>query len=365
MNLDEAINRLSKGNQPFVCYRLPQASEPVLLSGGSFIKPDSENFDLDGFLFVPFSATYEYPELIYTGATKAIGWKNHAAVHSHQPLVDDPVASKYEYPCINSEEYLQQAYGLLQKLRDGTLQKVVLSAVQSTPLPKQFSPGDFFRALCLRYPEAFVYVVQLSPNNYWMGASPELLLEIQNGEGKTMSLAGTLPASTQVQSTDGWTNKELDENAFVWEYILETLKKVGITQLQEMPMESVLAGPVVHLRKMLSFEVPQHIPAQLISEALHPTPAVCGIPANEAMQSILETEKHPRNYYSGYLGPTLGSANVHLYVNLRCMNIRNDIAYIFAGGGLMPQSDLQKEWEEIQAKANTLLSVLKENYHDV
>ncbi|HAJ99571.1 MAG TPA: isochorismate synthase, partial [Bacteroidales bacterium] len=55
----------------------------------------------------------------------------------------------------------------------------------------------------------------------------------------------------------------------------------------------------------------------------------------------------------------------HLYVNLRCMNIRNDIAYIFAGGGLMPQSDLQKEWEEIQAKANTLLSVLKENYHDV
>jgi isochorismate synthase len=96
---------------------------------------------------------------------------------------------------------------------------------------------------------------------------------------------------------------------------------------------------------------------------LHPTPAVCGLPKNEALSFILEHEIHNREFYSGFLGPVnmtsgRGRNSSSLYVNLRCMKLRENTAILYAGCGITVESEPEKEWQETELKANTLLSVI-------
>lgn len=255
---------------------------------------------------------------------------------------------------------MHQAKKLYNKLTEGDLQKIVLSRVICTSIPKHFELGKFFGNLCQKYPNAFVYILFVNKFNCWIGATPELLLEMQDNQGITMSLAGSIYGK-EIRNEEAWTKKELDENEFVSKYIMEKLLQSGATGIKEMPMETVAAGPVVHLRRLFRFNIPTNLNAITLSMALHPTPAVCGIPANYAKECILNTEKHSRNYYSGFLGPVSGETNAKFFVNLRCMHIDDKIAYIFTGSGLMPQSSLENEWHETQAKAQTLISVIEDH----
>ena len=96
---------------------------------------------------------------------------------------------------------------------------------------------------------------------------------------------------------------------------------------------------------------------QLIS-VLHPTPAVCGFPKLEAKKFILENENYNREYYSGFLG----ELNIHdatdLYVNLRCMQIKNNQIHLYIGGGITKDSIPEKEWIETANKAMTMKKIL-------
>ena len=359
MNLIGAINYLSKKNNPFVCYRLPNSNEPVLLTNGVFDQPDFPDANLSGFLIVPFDLESNCPPLIYTGAIKTTGWENISYTATYKTIQPQKPAPVYNYPCPDQDQYMHQAEELRKKLLEGELQKVVLSRIQCATLPEQFDKGSFFKKLCLKYPSAFVYIVHIDHNTCWIGASPEILLQVEAGEGSTMSLAGSLPAHLE-DSTANWTQKELDENSFVFQFIMQKLQQAGISEIMEMPMETVSAGPVVHLQKILKFQIPAGVSPLKLALNLHPTPAVCGIPPVQAKKSILQTEQHPRNYYSGFLGPICSSGYVYLFVNLRCMHVIGQSAFIFAGGGLMPQSVITHEWEETRTKAETLISVLKE-----
>ena len=359
MNLTGVINHLSENNNPFVCYRLPQSNEPVLLTHGVFNQPDFPDANLSGFLIVPFDLESNCPPLIYTGGIKTTGWENVSYPATYTSMQPEKHTPAYQYPCIEQEQYMHQAEALQQKLLEGELQKVVLSRIQCAALPEGFDKGSFFRKLCLKYPSAFVYIVHIDRETCWMGASPEILLQVEAGEGLTMSLAGSLPALPK-GSMAKWTQKELDENAFVFEFIMQKLQQMGISEIAEMPMETVSAGPVVHLKKLLKFPLPEAVSPLKLALNLHPTPAVCGIPPVHAKKCILQTEQHPRNYYSGFLGPICASGHAYLFVNLRCMHIIGQSAFIFVGGGLMPQSVMTHEWEETRTKAETLISVLKE-----
>ena len=110
-------------------------------------------------------------------------------------------------------------------------------------------------------------------------------------------------------------------------------------------------------------------------EALHPTPAVCGLPKDEAFRFILDNEHTPRRYYSGFMGPLFSSQftvhssqlnaqfskfnvqcsmGTHLFVSLRCMNIASDFYHLYAGGGLLKSSTEEQEWQETEAKMETM-----------
>jgi isochorismate synthase len=93
-------------------------------------------------------------------------------------------------------------------------------------------------------------------------------------------------------------------------------------------------------------------------DLLHPTSAVCGMPLENSLEFLQKHEGYDREFYSGYLGPVNVNNNTHIYVNLRCMQLFEGQAIVYAGAGVTVDSVPEDEWKETEMKFNTLLNVI-------
>ena len=253
-------------------------------------------------------------------------------------------------------------------IEKGEFQKVVLSRKKEIELSDGFSPIEQFEKLCKLYSNTFVSLIYLPQlNQIWLGATPETLVSIDKyGIFKTMALAGTQPAFDEngleksVKQAQ-WTQKEIEEQAYVSRYIIDCLKKIRVREFIEEGPKTVIAGNLMHLRTDFTIDSEAINFSQLGSvmlDLLHPTSAVCGMPKAEALQFILENEGYDRSFYAGYLGPVNVENESALYVNLRCMKIENQIATLYAGAGITEDSDPTREWQETELKCQTLSKIL-------
>ncbi len=263
---------------------------------------------------------------------------------------------KYDLPFETSQqEYLKQAKNIIDSF-DKDFPKAVLSRVQIENNPKNFDAGSFFIKLQEVYPNAFCHIINIPGAGTWAGATPETLLRINESSAQSISLAGTKP----FQITDiHWEEKELEEQQIVTDYIESVLKGFEIQDYKKEEVQNLKAGNAIHLATKFGFErskIENHL-GDFISQ-LHPTPAVCGLPKEKALNIILQTENHNREYYAGFCGPINMKEKTDLFVNLRCMKIMKENLAIYVGGGLTAQSDPLDEWDETLLKAETLLSIL-------
>mgnify|MGYP002623594766 CR=1 FL=1 len=249
-----------------------------------------------------------------------------------------------------------------------------------------------FQRACALYPRLFVALVSTPRSGMWLTATPEVLLEsTPEGRWHTMALAGTMRLDDADYHRQGggskaddysgiaWTAKNIEEQRLVASYIAGCLHRFSDDVIETGP-RTVRAANLVHLRSDFHFtlressrwdagislgsEVPQKQSGSALPEntasmgrllaALHPTPAVCGLPKDEAFRFILDNEHTPRRYYSGFMGPLFGSMQTRLFVSLRCMNITPTHYHLYAGGGLLKSSTEELEWQETEAKMETM-----------
>ncbi len=260
------------------------------------------------------------------------------------------------------------------QIKAGTFTKVVLSRKIEVECSK--SPTKLFERILSLYPKAFSYLWYHPKIGMWLGATPEILLRTENNSLTTMSLAGT-------QAFDGsenpvWGRKELSEQQLVTDYISSALSG-EVSQLEVSKVQSVRAGNLWHLRTKLTGKFKDNL--SKIIKALHPTPAVCGMPLEASKKFVLKQEDYDREYYTGFLGElnlkqetdrtknngdqkdksyrTIQSTT-ELFVNLRCAQLRKKIALIYVGGGITKASNPDKEWQETVAKSKTMLTIFSE-----
>ncbi|MFA7044036.1 MAG: chorismate-binding protein, partial [Bacteroidales bacterium] len=119
------------------------------------------------------------------------------------------------------------------------------------------------------------------------------------------------------------------------------------------------AGMLIHLKTAFCFQMIDNGKIGDLLDMLHPTPAVCGYPKEEAYRLITEEEGYDRLYYSGFIGELALSGKTNLFVNLRCMQTGTKFLTLFAGGGLLSSSELESEWEETEAKLQTMLYLME------
>lgn len=208
---------------------------------------------------------------------------------------------------------------------------------------KKLSLTKSFLKFCESYPSAFCYLFEKN-NEIWMGGFSEILGKFNKNTNlfETMSVAGTLPLE------ESWTDKEIEEQKAVTEYIQSILRKFS-SNLKVSSTKDLISGNIKHLKTDFSAEISPESLDKIISE-LHPTPAVCGFPKELCAQGIKSIEHFNREFYAGYIKVETGDF-VYYFVNLRCASFFKNYAFLFVGGGITLKSDAQKEWEETELKS--------------
>lgn len=287
-------------------------------------------------------------------------YKKPGKAHCSWQVVDKDIA----FDAGGKEKFFQLVGKGVERIGEGVFEKVVPSRIKTIPLPAGFDPVNTFEQLCEVYPYAFVSLVSIPGTGTWIGATPELLVSIENQRYfKTVALAGTQKRTEEIKLSDvAWKQKEIEEQALVSRYVINCFKKIRLREFHEYGPKTVAAGNLFHLKTEYSVDMEATNFPQLGSvmlELLHPTSAICGMPLDPARGFILENEGFDRSFFSGYLGPVNFNQNTNIYVNLRCMQLLRKQAVLYAGVGVTVDSDPQREWSETEMKMNTLLNVIQ------
>ncbi len=271
-----------------------------------------------------------------------------------QPYNKDENKEAYDVSKTEHEAIVSKA---LAAIASEELKKVVVSRTKQLPIKKNMHDWlHVFGNLCMAHSKAMVYWFREN-GTIWMGATPELLLKKNDTHYETMALAGTqVHAANEPLEKIKWSEKDLHEQQLVTDYIVEKLHSIGAFDVQQNGPHTSPAGQLVHLKTNIQFQYTGTTDSLL--NALHPTPAVCGMPVENAKIFIDQQEPHARSFYTGYLGATHENEQAEYYVNLRCMQINNDTVTLYAGGGIVRGSAAEKEWDETERKMETLLKHL-------
>ncbi|MDP3312494.1 chorismate-binding protein [Lutibacter sp.] len=338
---------------PFAVYRKP--NDKVVTS---YIQKNDEVYFLDdfeksGFVFAPFNSL-ENSIIFPIDCCKII------KASSFDTLVVDNIKNTdvvFEDSEVLKKNHLKLVQKGIDFIKSGFAKKIVLSRKEIINV-EAISIVTIFEKMLLNYQNAFVYCWFHPKIGLWLGATPEKLLEISNKTIKTVSLAGTqLKLENFNHLETKWGEKELEEQQIVTDFMVEQLK----THVDKISLNgpiSVTAGKMVHLSTTISGEMIKPYFLKNIINCLHPTPAICGFPKDKSLKFIIENEGYHREFYSGYLGELNVSKKTELFVNLRCMKVKENTVALYVGGGITSQSEPQKEWEETVFKTQTIKAIL-------
>lgn len=338
---------------PFALYRKPGQGVRSLVQteGQAYPFIPGDPFPLEkGYLLIPFHPSREEPAYMLSPdilLTDDSPEKLPKGSGSGSGLMPSPAIIEED-----RESYVKKVEEVRDRIRNVEgLQKVVLSRSEKAHRSKENGLWDIFQRLEGLYPGAYVHLFHIPGHCTWIGATPELLLELDGEEGRTQALAGTRPKGEGME----WSDKERQEQVSVEEHIASVLQAHDIPILERKGPETVDAGQIQHLSTHFSFsgDAVQKAPSAFIRD-LHPTPAVCGLPRDRAMELIETTESRPRSFYAGAIGPWGVEEKRTLYVNLRCARVWQATLERFVGGGINAGSDPEKEWEETVRKAGTV-----------
>lgn len=353
---------------PFVVYRKPREIKVNALLQSTNDLHFIEDFTETGFVFAPFDAS-EKTVLFPLDHSKSISIDYVVTQTKREIQTSKSITSEAK------QRHINLVNNGVNAINNQVLQKVVLSRQELVEL-KDYNIVSIFKNLLNNYASAFVYCWYHPNVGLWLGATPETLMKIDGNTFSIMALAGTQVYNGTLRV--GWGEKEQLEQKIVTDFIVESLNPF-ISSVKLSEIETVKAGNLLHLKTMISAQLKPSSKLHELILALHPTPAVCGYPKIEAKAFILQNENYNREFYTGFLGelnftttvsPRSSKRNIEnraysvskkstqLYVNLRCMQLKDSNAIIYIGGGITADSNPEFEWEETVSKSLVIKKVL-------
>ena len=375
--MHETLIKLHRAGVPFALYRLPGVREPAFVTCApeSLVELDdpARSAERPGFVIAPFAVDREHPVVVIPEERRAVGAGEIVRLMAELDAelaaraTDEDAASgedeeraslkradpRLPLAAMERSAYARDFSAFMSALRGGRFEKLVLARRRTRPIPRGTDLVSAFITACRRHPEGFVSLTSTPRTGILLGATPEVLLTKRGERLRTMALAGTMvvpPGETPPE----WSAKCLREQALVARHVRDVVRPAADAFAATGPA-TVRTGGLVHLRTDFDFTLAPGTDPGALAAALHPTPAVCGLPAREALDFIEKNESAPRGWYSGFLGSVTrvkGRTELDLYVNLRCARIDPAAGTITlaAGGGLLTDSDEDAEWRETEAK---------------
>ena len=276
----------------FAFYRLPHQHDiHIVRQGTDATAHDAVTDTLDrerGFVIAPFCVTADCPVLLIHpdeektvtadhGADLLTAWYDETAGVEESPVMTCQQGGK------EAREAYSEAFARChEQVCNGRFQKIVL-ARQDFLRDTTTHPVALFLQACRRYPRMFISLFYAPQSGLWLTATPELLIERDDQSWHTVALAGTM------RREGTWSEKNIGEQSIVADYVARQLRDVA-DQVEATGPATVEAAHLLHLRTDFRFSLRDDVSVGAVVSALHPTPAVCGLPKDAARAFILSQE---------------------------------------------------------------------------
>ncbi|MBV9716372.1 MAG: isochorismate synthase [Solirubrobacterales bacterium] len=279
------------------------------------------------------------------------------------PLLDPAPTGAYRVispiPPAHYEEAVARA---VERIRGGELEKIVLAREVDVHAPVEHDAAAVLGLLREAFPSCFVFAVGRGEATF-LAASPELLVRREGHRASTVALAGSTRRSADPAVDDHLgeqllqSEKDRSENAIVARRIARSLRPhaVWVTAAPEPVL--VRVANIQHLATPIRAQLTSSLGAIELAGVLHPTPAVGAEPAGGAAL-IPALEGLDRGWYAGAVGWADSLGDGEFCVSLRCGLLRGRLARLYAGCGIVGDSDPASELAESETKLDALLPLL-------
>ena len=262
------------------------------------------------------------------------------------------------------DEWRGQVEAAVDRIDAGELEKVVLASTLTARLQGPFRLADTLARLSRSSPDCYRFAVDPGLGATFFGATPERLVTRRGDRVRTEALAGSIGRGGTAAEDDRLTRQLREttrirhEHDLVAESIREQLSAhAAAIEVGEVGVRKL--GSVQHLETPIAATLREPTHVLELVEALHPTPAVGGLPPDVAQRIIRETEAFDRGWYAGPVGWFDAEGDGNFAVGIRSAVATAEEATLFAGNGIVRDSDPDEEWDELQLKYRPMLDQLR------
>ena len=279
--------------------------------------------------------------------------------HIFKDVIDSPKKEDY-YSIIDS---------IVKTIKDGALDKVVISRMKHIILEKKLCISSIIRNLIELYPECLNFYFNFT-NSILFGSTPERLIKKQQQTIFTEAIAGTAPRGQNVKEDNKYeyellnSNKDKKEHQFVVKEIIDKINLISNSYDIPNNPSVIKLKNVQHLKTIINANINKKYDLFNLVEILHPTPAIAGTPTDKALNLISLNETNDRGWYSGPIGWMDNNGNGDIFIALRSALQKNNNVYLFSGSGIISESVPSSEWTETEMKLEAILSSLIGNLNE-
>jgi isochorismate synthase len=268
-------------------------------------------------------------------------------------------------PVPSPERYAGAVEEATRRIGAGAFRKIVLARTIEVDAGRTVEPRLLAARLRAVDPDAYTFIATTARGTM-VGASPELLLSRRGREVRSNPLAGSAPRAGDPEE-DRHNGRELErssknreEHAIVVEAVAEVLGPFCETITWDPEPVLLPTANVWHLSTRFVGTLREPVADALaLVAALHPTPAVGGSPRAVALETIRELEPFDRGRYAGPVGWIDADGDGEWAIALRCAEIVGERATLYAGAGIVADSDPEAEVEETERKFRAFLDALR------
>lgn len=267
-------------------------------------------------------------------------------------------------PTTTREEWAAQVRGAVERIERGDLRKVTLAQALVADLDGPVPVPDVLERLGESYPDCFRFLFEPSNDGAFFGATPERLATLRGRTVETDALAGSVARGDtddedrRLEADLRDSEKMRHEHELVVETIRDQLGPLSET-IRVADRQVRKLATIQHLWTPIEADLSAGDHVLAIAEALHPTPAVGGLPLDEALATIRDVESFDRGWYAAPVGWFDADGDGTFAVGLRSAVATDERATLFAGNGIVADSDPDDEYEEVQLKYRPILDELQ------
>ncbi|MER2090118.1 MAG: isochorismate synthase [Sporosarcina sp.] len=264
---------------------------------------------------------------------------------------------------LEKEHYLETVSKVTKKINNGEAEKVVIARSLKLNFEHDVSAATALHHISNEQQESYHFGLQ-KDSQLFFGATPERLIEISNGRAYSACVAGSIRRGKSATEDRELGDELLEDskNREEHQYVVNMISRVFNTFCTDIKITKVpklmKVRDIQHLFTPVEGIVEQGTDIFSLVEALHPTPALGGVPTDISMDIIRSEENMDRGYYAAPIGWTDTAGNGEFAVAIRSALLDGDSAYLYAGGGIVADSEPDKEYDETWVKFRPVMRAL-------